>query len=309
MFRFDLRSPEEIFKDGFWAWGTGLDLCRHVADFSGYQRISGFISTASDVATAMNMFISWKVKKKELEKAWDIDLKLRQLDIRWDDIRAQIEDKESRQKMSLTPEKELKELAKLLKREFSVLKKVQKPFEDRKKAGWVEIWLYVIKPDQYYISIEENLRDERRRHLVGGRAYQLAGEATEWDAVYHIPPHRILQAIKVKFTRLKLGPGERAELVHDIGLDIKTNERFNDEVLYDPYERSQKRFVGLIGYWAPVDTKSSPSRYGPGSVNFVKLEKDQWEGKSEYQRQGGPRHPFGRPEDIKPAYPAFAKKP
>ncbi|MFF8451135.1 hypothetical protein ACF06Q_26090 [Streptomyces leeuwenhoekii] len=309
LFRFDLREPDEIFADGFWSWGTGLDLCRHVADFRGYQRLSGFVSTASDTTTAMNMFISWKVEKEELTKAWDIDLKRRKCTENWSDVLAQIKDQESRDRISVTPQRHLARLATLYLEEYTALKKIEKVADDSKRAAWVEGWMYVIKPDPHCISVEDNLRDPRRRHLTGGRAYKLSGEATEWDAVIHVPPQLVRQAVKVRFTRIKTTPGKLATLVHDVGLDIATNKEFDANFAYDPYLRSQGRFAGLIGYWAPVDLKATPSPYGPGSKNFVKLSPDVWSGKDEYKRAGGPRYPFGRPEEIQPAYPAFARKP
>ncbi|WP_329172736.1 hypothetical protein [Streptomyces sp. NBC_01477] len=309
VFRFDLRGPAELFEEGFWAWGTGFDLCRHVAGFSAYQRRSGFVSTASDVTTALNMFISWKVGKADLTKAWALDMKLATYGSDYTQVVGQIRDKEFRTKLSLTPEKELEGLLNLYKKELQTLTKAEKVAESRKTAGWVEGWLYVIKPDPHYVSVEENLQDPQRSRLSGPRAVKLSGEATEWDAVLRIPPQLIRQAVKVRFTRIKTGPRKLAKLVHDVGLDIATNASFDEKFTYDPYAFSQGRYLGLIGYWAPVDTKTTPTIYAPGSVSFVKLTKEQWEGKAEFDRPAGPRHPFGRPAEVAPAYPAFAAKP
>jgi len=50
LYRVDTRPPEEVFQDGFSAWGSDLDLVRHTINTQ--DRSSGFVATTSDLAAA-----------------------------------------------------------------------------------------------------------------------------------------------------------------------------------------------------------------------------------------------------------------
>ncbi|MBT1186884.1 hypothetical protein HET69_23520 [Streptomyces sp. CJ_13] len=311
LYRFDTRAPEEIFEDGFMAWGTGLDLCRHVAGFSDYQRISGFISTASDVRTAIDMFISWKVKKDDLLKAWSMDVEMAQYAKKYGVITKQIRESES-----LAPIPSVRDalkLAALYAKELEVLFKVNDLADSRQSAAWVEGWVYTIKSTPYYISVEKNLQDPSRDRLAGARAVALSKEATEWAVPFYIQTQSIKEAVRVRFTRLKQQTGKPASLVHDVLLEARKNAKYDANVVYDPYgiEHSITRrrpYKGLIGYWAPVRSGDPGHPYAPGSSDFPDLPAAEWSGKQEYERPDGPRYPFGRPSEIKPAYPAWQAK-
>ncbi|MFG3001329.1 hypothetical protein [Streptomyces sp. NPDC048340] len=311
MYRFETREPTEIFKDGFWARGTGTDVARHVADWSGYAHKTGFVSTASDVRTAINMFISWKVPKEDLLKAWKMDVQLDKYSKKLSSVIQRINGLEKKMEITKIEAARLIRLAKLYEEELRTLLKVQNLAKDRKAAAWVEGWMYVVKPSPYYISIEENLQNPRRARFSGPRAVTLSKEATEWDAPYHIPPHNILEASKVRFTRIKGGRGEQARIVHDVLLDIKKNDqgptKYDERVVYDPFDRAKTHFNGLVGYWAPSNAKES--EFCPGFRGFPgQVPGDVWQGKAEYERGKEPRYPFGKPEEVTPTCPAFEKK-
>ncbi|MFF2076167.1 hypothetical protein ACFVXG_15570 [Kitasatospora sp. NPDC058162] len=311
LYRFDTREPEEIFKDGFAAWGTGLDLCRHVAGFTAYQRISGFVSTASDVRTAINMFISWKVKKDDLLKAWAMDTEISKYAQQYAAITKQIRESEA---SSPIPSVEVAlKLAALYTKELVALSAVNDLAEDRKSAAWVEGWVYVIKSTPYYISVEKNLQDPSRSRLAGPRAVALSKEATEWDVPFYVVKESIREAVKVRFTRIKATPGKPAALVHDVLLEARKNADYDANAVFDPYSLEhtitrRKPYTGLIGYWAPVRSDDPGYPYAPGSSDFPALAPSDWSGKPEYERPDGPRYPFGRPKDITPAYPAWQEK-
>lgn len=50
LYRVDTRPPDEVFRDGFSAWGSDLDLVRHTINTQ--DRSSGFVATTSDLAAA-----------------------------------------------------------------------------------------------------------------------------------------------------------------------------------------------------------------------------------------------------------------
>lgn len=51
VYRADFRAPDEIFRDGFSAWGDNMDLFSHVLGDSGQDRTDAFVSTTSSWQT------------------------------------------------------------------------------------------------------------------------------------------------------------------------------------------------------------------------------------------------------------------
>ncbi|MFI1381923.1 hypothetical protein [Embleya sp. NPDC020886] len=290
--------------------GSGMDLCRHVAGFTDYQRSSGFVSVASDVRTALDMFISWKITKKDLLGAWNLDAAIAKYAKEYARIKEQINQGAGTSPVPRVVEK--LRLASLYSEELHSLRVIKVLQEDRESAAWVEGWMYVIKSTPYYISVEKNLQSPARARLAGPRAVTLSKHATEWDAIFYIKPQSIREAVKVRFTRLKQGVAGKAALVHDVLIESRKNPAYDAGVVFDPYTDpgANGQFKGLIGYWAPaLETPGSPGYpYLPGAALFPSLDPSVWSGKREYARPDGPRYPFGRPEDMQPSYPAWQAK-
>jgi hypothetical protein len=54
VYRFDKRSPDEIFKNGFSPWGSNLDLAQHVEGSN--MKDSGYVSTTSSMQAAYKLY-------------------------------------------------------------------------------------------------------------------------------------------------------------------------------------------------------------------------------------------------------------
>ncbi|MEH6374008.1 hypothetical protein V7793_06615 [Streptomyces sp. KLMMK] len=293
VYRIDSRGPEEIFKDGFTGWDTYYDIPGHLADWKHFSKKSGFVSVARDIDTAMKMFVRWELGPllKEMRET---------------DLNAGLA---------------VQELVKKgygNETEFSRLRRIARELAEDRDGTYLKKWLYVIKPSRYLVSMEGNVLDPGRIRHSGGRARKLVKEATEWDAPWHIPPQRILQAYQVditlRFTFSERPDGRLPVKQHawSSATDFIKHERdrrkgfpgFDKDFRYNPFEDEAARWTGLVGYW----TKLDEAPWTPGSGKFTAPRG--WRGEKEFwpdQGQASPGHPFGTPAEVTPIVPQWAR--
>ncbi|MGM9470235.1 hypothetical protein [Streptomyces murinus] len=324
-YRLDARGPEDIFKTGFYSFGTGWDLARHVSDFQAYSPVSGFVSTSSDATNALRMFVTWKVDQDTLKKTKSIDQAIiKRLEEAWGRTNRLILLENGRKSLSPEQRKAQEELLDVFYgKEIKAWEAVAKLNEKRTGKGWVELWMYSMMPSPYFIDVENNLSlIPHRAKLAGKRAAKLAQHANEWAAPGWIPPCMIIEAMKVRFTLTKVRPGKlpttpqawRDGLVFDAGLDFKSN-RGNGETQYNetkkpfnPFTDERLRYRGLIGYYMDYSPNflNLKIRLNPGEFRdpeeYLGGSKfkypENWEGENEYVKSGGPAYPYGRPENM-----------
>lgn len=323
-YRLDSRGPKEIFKTGFYSFGTGWDLARHVSDFQAYSPVTGFISTSSNATNVLRMFIAWNVDKDTLKKTKRIDKAIiKKLEEAWGRTDRMIRLEKNNQPLSPQQNQARQELLDMLYgKEIKVWKEVAKLNDSRPGKSWVELWMYSIMSSPYFIDVENNLSlIPHRAKLAGEKAAKLARHANEWAAPGWIPPSMIIEAMKVRFTLTKIRGkvattpnAERDGLVFDAGLDFESN-RGSGETQYNetrrpfnPFKDERLRYRGLIGYYMDYNPRflNFKIRLDPGEFRdpeeYLGGSKfkypDGWEAEDEYAKSGGPAYPYGKPESM-----------
>ncbi|GGX54828.1 hypothetical protein [Streptomyces noursei] len=171
-----------------------------------------------------------------------------------------------------------------------------------------EMWLYCLVPSRYYVSVEDNILESRRRLYCTAKEHAFAASQREWVAPFKIPPPSLVSAWH---TRLILDLDEQPFPVHVTGdgqlelpddrlarLSIKTwhlefpvpreKKAEDQDKEYDPFADPDSRYDGLIGYQA---------KKAPGSSKYSTPKN--WAKQSEYWDGSGkllqPSYPFGQP--------------
>ncbi|WP_116209100.1 hypothetical protein [Streptomyces olivoreticuli] len=170
-----------------------------------------------------------------------------------------------------------------------------------------EMWLYRLVPSRYFISVEENLLEGRRKLYCTAKEHAFAASQCEWVAPFKIPSGSLVSAWRTQLIldldeqpfpvnvkddgQLDL-PEERLVRLSiktwHLGFPVLRNIMENPEGEYDPFADLGSRYDGLIGYKA---------KKAPGSSRYS-TPKD-WRKKEEYWGNEGnavePSYPFERP--------------